>query len=442
MFIKNNIAQFIFILFILIDVKGVYGQDIDSNLDINTIDKKTYELYLKNDWKSLIEIGKKAQKNKIDFYYLDVRMGIAYYHLKKYRKAIYYLEKSFKKNKKNVLISEYLYYAYTFGGRMLDANRIADDFNIKLKQKLGIEPDRLIDAIGLDYKIDIIDRYKGGDVNEGSLEQTQITSSNYIGLDIKNFYKKGNLFYMHFGRLLRNYTVYNYENNLQTVLPDQLKQYQFYLSNYNQVASGLNLSLALNWLIIQTENLNKISFRQNGRSFYTSTSSLYHEIVGFAALRKDLNNFKLGLVSSFSKLNNNYQIQPGIEVTWYPLSNTNLYLYSQSIYKMEYDKYWENEFIFKTNLGFKLDFLYIESGYTYGNIYNFVDNDALIVYNDHDLLTNKYDLLLYNYWHQGHLKLFLKGSYLVKMNSYIYNSQSQSIKYNIKTVTAGILWKF
>ena len=48
-------------------------------LSYKQVDSTTYALFLKQDWKSVLEMGKKSQKEGIDFYYLKVRMGVSYF---------------------------------------------------------------------------------------------------------------------------------------------------------------------------------------------------------------------------------------------------------------------------------------------------------------------------------------------------------------------------
>ena len=49
------------------------------SLSIKNVDSTTYASYLKQDWKSIIALGKQSRDEGIDFYYLKVRMGIAYF---------------------------------------------------------------------------------------------------------------------------------------------------------------------------------------------------------------------------------------------------------------------------------------------------------------------------------------------------------------------------
>ena len=58
------------------------------------IDSATYAQYLAGDWKTLVREGKAALDQDVDYYYLRMRMGIAYYELENYRAAIDQLNQS------------------------------------------------------------------------------------------------------------------------------------------------------------------------------------------------------------------------------------------------------------------------------------------------------------------------------------------------------------
>ena len=44
-----------------------------SSLSVKQVDSTTYALFLKQDWKPIIELGKKSRAGGIDFYYLKVK---------------------------------------------------------------------------------------------------------------------------------------------------------------------------------------------------------------------------------------------------------------------------------------------------------------------------------------------------------------------------------
>ncbi|RLD49863.1 MAG: hypothetical protein DRI97_17595, partial [Bacteroidetes bacterium] len=67
--------------------------------DFNTINRKTYQLYLSQKWDSVIIMGKQALKQEMDFYYLRMRIGIAYYSKKHYRTAARHFSAALEQNK-------------------------------------------------------------------------------------------------------------------------------------------------------------------------------------------------------------------------------------------------------------------------------------------------------------------------------------------------------
>jgi hypothetical protein len=58
-----------------------------QKLNYADVDKKSYDLYTEQKWAELIDFADEARSNGIDYFYLQARTGIAYYNLKKYRKA-------------------------------------------------------------------------------------------------------------------------------------------------------------------------------------------------------------------------------------------------------------------------------------------------------------------------------------------------------------------
>jgi len=83
-----------------------------SNANTQLKDSLTYQAYLQKDWNKLIEIGKECINQGVQFEFLDLRMGIAYYEKKNYRKAIKYFENALADEVYPETTAEYLYYAY------------------------------------------------------------------------------------------------------------------------------------------------------------------------------------------------------------------------------------------------------------------------------------------------------------------------------------------
>lgn len=73
--LKNHV---VILAFILITIK-VNGQD---TLTSATVEQKSYQLYIDKNWNELIKFGTNAINKGYNYYYLQLRVGIAYYEKK------------------------------------------------------------------------------------------------------------------------------------------------------------------------------------------------------------------------------------------------------------------------------------------------------------------------------------------------------------------------
>ncbi len=67
-----------FILTALIIVQTSVKTEAQEETNYPKVNEQSYAYYLSGDWENLIKTGKEAKTAGIDFYYLKVRMGIAY----------------------------------------------------------------------------------------------------------------------------------------------------------------------------------------------------------------------------------------------------------------------------------------------------------------------------------------------------------------------------
>ena len=73
--------KYIFILFAVFTVIRANAQD---TINSATVEQKSYQLYLDKKWPELIKFGNKAIHLGYDYFYLQMRIGIAYYEKKNY----------------------------------------------------------------------------------------------------------------------------------------------------------------------------------------------------------------------------------------------------------------------------------------------------------------------------------------------------------------------
>jgi tetratricopeptide (TPR) repeat protein len=93
-----------------------------DTINFNNIDLKTYGFAYYGEWDSVIHYGKLGLANDIDYFYLRLRLGEAYYYKQNYSTAIKHFEKALKSNSADASAQEFLYYSYLFSGRESDVD--------------------------------------------------------------------------------------------------------------------------------------------------------------------------------------------------------------------------------------------------------------------------------------------------------------------------------
>ena len=129
----NIIRRFIFgkrtLLFVLLCYSmSVFSQDVVSQ---ESVDIRTYELYQKGEWSTLLKQGNKALDLGIDFFYLRMRMGYALYIQGKYRSAIYHYQHALLFAPNDIDAQALLMQCYAYSGRGNDALKFSSHISVK-----------------------------------------------------------------------------------------------------------------------------------------------------------------------------------------------------------------------------------------------------------------------------------------------------------------------
>ncbi len=124
--------RFLILVFLLFSIP-TFGQ----KLDYGSVDRLTYLQFTNLQYDELKETGILALKQKIDFFYLRMRLGIAFYEGKNYEAALAHFKKAIEMNPMDTIAQEYLYYTYLFSGRPEDAADYAAHLPANMQQKMG-----------------------------------------------------------------------------------------------------------------------------------------------------------------------------------------------------------------------------------------------------------------------------------------------------------------
>jgi len=371
-----------------------------------TYNEETYAQYLEENWTDLVATGNEALDKGVDFYYLRIRMGIAYANQKNYRKAILNYKKAIEFVPNDPVAQEYLYYAYLYASQKNTARLYAANLPVSLRKK--IKPENLpvfgniymetglafanydVENISLpssssDYFSEIFTRKSQSYFNMNLLfnvAQSVSVSFAYTGLGIKSEHQ-----YKVQGRDL--------EKEDLTV-----KQSDFSLAVNVHNASGLtlspffhnvNTSLSLTEVEYDTAAYDlepgiEIDF---GRS--VSTLQWNDQLLGFGATKR-MGMLDLATSLSYSWLGETSQRQVNARLTYLPKGNYNLYFTPELRF---FNEDQSSRMIYKLALGGRLsDRLWGETAFTYGNLQRTHENFGAIVYNLPDKTVYKADAVL------------------------------------------------
>lgn len=380
---------------------GSFGPAKAEALSLELADSLSYQYYLAADWDQLLVLGKQAQKEGIDFKYLQQRLGYACFMQKQYYKSIRHYQQALKFDPQDKLTQLYLYYnGLNTGMRSFAryyAGKLAKTDFEQYTEDSGFRP---LDAIDVEYS------YKLAAHNQ-----------------------RDNANYQRFG--------------INTFLTYQLSLYQS-VSRFRQRSDQVNLSkqneyyALLGWTPLQRLSL--------GLAYhYVDTKVLLGEDVypypGHVFLGKmDFRHQRLLFSLSASDFRNDYvrssQLAAHLGLGF--AGANNIYLKS-SLFRVFENRVYEGSsgwrYIFKQTAGIMLfDKIWTEASVNVGNLDNFVDLDGLYIYNSLDRSTFRSGLSTYWYINK-HWTFYLNYTYDTK-NIVLYNEF-----YTQQSITGGLLWK-
>jgi hypothetical protein len=130
------------------------------------VESTSYTLYQNKDWTALAAFGEKAQENGFDYFYLNLRLGIAYFNLRNYKTSKIYLEKANKSNSYNEATKEYLFWNNYHLLKEKEAKNWYTQLDDTTQQRIDYQPEKIINSvyIGLGQKFSN-DKNVAGNVN-------------------------------------------------------------------------------------------------------------------------------------------------------------------------------------------------------------------------------------------------------------------------------------
>lgn len=467
------------------------AQGQDQNFDFKSVESKSLSFFNNSQWNELINFGNEAINAGHDYYYLRLRIGIAYFKQNNFLMAIYHLEKALNLNQSDTIGREYLYFAYQYTNRSLEAHTLSKNFNKTLAEKTNLSKSKVIFQAMINggaivsnnvtknkdnYSINQWDTTYASQIlnNDKFLLRAQLglnlshrmrASVTYTNLTTARLQQIRAPELIISGHFTQVYPPAVYQGNIYDY---QMERYSFestmnqqsvYTTLIYNLGNGLSVSPAAHLLFIHYNYLqtdkNEIAYLEQPwhtensyKTIYqiTETDTTFRNYILSLSGYKSLRIFKLGLGGSYSNINNRNQYQGTFSFTWFPAGNLNFY--ASSRFTSQYDQTVnEYRFLIYQLLGFKItQKLWAEAFITVGEMLNFNENNGEVVFNSGDLLKFRTGL---NFILPISQQTDITLSYHFSAHeTYLINESNsggtylQPLSYENQLILGGISWKF
>jgi hypothetical protein len=388
----------IVILFALMS-SGLFSQQEKYD---KQVDAGTYELYTKFEWNKLIDEANDAFDRGIDFYYLRIRTGIAYYANENYLSAIPQFEHSLMFRPADTVSLEYLYFSYLLSGNESEAMITGNKLPLSVKIRIKYSPPKFFKGAytegGYSYNRNqekIKNRNMFGNGGRAA-EQTVFENSTYINLSL--MHSLGNRVSVFQG--YNNISVKSTQQFAEQIMGKndfevKTNQNEYYINTNINAGKGFEFFAALHYLNVKSES---VLLTVDTSVFppiasFTLSANTSNQFAFASGLSKNIGHITAGYSVLFSNLNMAKQIQNTFTFVWYPLGNLNLYAVTNFIFhsnKKNYEKGFLTRGLLDVKAGVKAaDKLWLEGVFTSGKLYNFSESNAFIVYNNIDKINYK-----------------------------------------------------
>jgi len=420
-----------------------------QKLNFAEVEIKSFALYEQQKWAELIDFADEARHQGIDFFYLQARTGIAYFNLKKYRKASDFFLKAWESDNSFEWLQEYLYFSLVYSGRTPEALKHAQYFTGNMQQKIGFAPKKLtriaVEA-GYTFNPDFDDLTQSDNhglagVGNNYGEAFYLKNYHFESVDLSHRVAPAVSINHSFTFLGINREEQVYWGELYT-FPINNKQMQYFVNPV--FVAGKK------WYVSTSANLiwGKYSYYAGGfknqKYFYNETVN-FSDMVFTASTWFHSGNFSPGVEIDYGNFNNEGFGQYSAWITYYPLSNLNLYFTPRIYFKSDN----ENSFGLNTfgfSGGAQLGPIYFTGQYLHGEMVNFIESAGYVAGNFPGRSEQKITGSLYfpvrkkYQFVVRYINQDVFETYNVYTNGEISNSMEY--KYIKHTFTAGISWNF
>ena len=277
--------HFILSIFLFISIS------VSAQSDFKLVDSTSYALFIQKQWKQLVKFGRQPVCRDFDYYYLNLRLGIANYETGKFYSAERYLKKALTQNNSSGVAAEYLYWVFKYTAREHEANDMTPLLNDSLRKYNYENRKKIMQYLYFEGGAKLSDRPESAN--------TLLYGSIGIGHKISNYFSL--------------YQSYSWIQQKLAWGNDQ--QHQYFVAPQYLFRNGWSFSAALNYFNYRR------SFDYNNSINYTASTSTVQNIRYDTLLYSEtLSKGNLNLNAFFTQFNltkrfHGFSFTP--QVAWY-----------------------------------------------------------------------------------------------------------------------------
>ncbi|MEA1875952.1 MAG: tetratricopeptide repeat protein [Bacteroidota bacterium] len=435
------------VLFFFLVSMSIQAQDRPDRIQM---DQLTYQLYLNQDWKQLIKSGEQALEYGYDYYFMRMRLAMAWYKQENYENARKNLLKALDFNPKDPTALYYLYYADLFSGRSGEARRLIEQMPRKKRNDMKLPGELSLSGISVQagrFTNNSLDELKEGVPAGDFVSSYYMTSMNYLNASagFNLGYKSG--FTLAINR-------FDTQTLQQVYTGGNLSEFQ-----HNDVQNGTYLRFIYNFpqswyaglAYHGVEGQSSVSYYQSdisGQYGFIDRKEIYSQRYVGGFVGKHLNKLDINAHLSVNNFWQGVFYQSGVSLTYYPFGNINYYLNAGYDRMSPSDQTKQPEEVWKVLAGIKLaKGLYFEGSHIFGNLSNWSDASGFYLFNTRYPIRSRTGVSLVLPDLVPHLQLSFSGFYQNRdhyANIYYDDGTVEPVLQNFTSISffGGISWVF
>ena len=349
--------------------------------DFPYFNETTLRLYQARDWKALIPVAREAIDSGFDYYYLRLRLGGAYYELRRYRLAAIQFQEALRFNPGDPYAREMWQYALLLGGQPEAA------YLVQAEDKAGFH-------------------FRSAQIEGGwkqSDQRTPVDDLYYFNFGFRHTLGRHLQVTHQYQQVFQRF-VYLLEdddpgqgpggppNPSYRRIEQQVDQHEYYLGPVFQFNRSWTLAGGFRQIWVQ------------------DTIGHYGEQAYALSITKAWPHLALTASGGYGRFGQQGHWQYGIGGTIYPLANTNWYYSGNVIMKTAAasDTFTRSPYWIAQRMGFRIaPNLWMEGQYAFGDIDRFSEYDAALTYNFYDRFRERFG---------GGIQYWIKGKHLLYFN--------------------------